>query len=101
MKTDALWHEFNAARAALEPLDRVMLEGYGIAPGDIALLIGITRARVSGGLYEPSDDGGEAFVTPILAHDAIGPESTNPAQTVRFGDMLDLMVWHPRRPDAW
>src|SRR5690349_7991199 len=92
MKTGDLWAEFNAARATLEPPDRALLEGYGIAPGDIALLIGITRARVSGGLYKPAEDGGEGFVTPILARDAISPEAINPAQAVRFGDMLDLVL---------
>src|SRR4051812_3714363 len=101
MRTDDLWAEFNAARAALEPPDRAMLEGYSIAPGDIVLLIGIIRARVCGDLYEPAEDGGEAFVTPILAQDAVGPEAINPVQTVRFGDMFDLVAWHPRRPDIW
>src|SRR4051794_11818071 len=101
MRTDDLWAEFNAARAVLEPPDRAMLEGYGVAPGAVVLLIGITRARVSHGVYEPAEDGGEGFVTPILAHDAISPESINPAQAVHFGDILDLVLWHPRRPDAW
>lgn len=101
MRTDDLWAEFNAARAALEPPDRVLLEGYGIAPRTVVLLIGLTRARVCDGLYEPDEDEGEAFVTPILAHDAISPEAIDPAQTVRGGEMLDLVLWHPRRPDVW
>src|SRR4051794_19240689 len=101
MRTDDLWAEFNAARAALEPPDRAMLEGFGIAPGTIVLLIGLTRARVCDGLYEPDENAGEAFVTPILAHDAISPEAIDPAQTVRGGEMLDLVLWHPRRPDVW
>jgi hypothetical protein len=101
MRTGDLWAEFNAACAAMEPPDRALLETYGIAPGDVAPLIGITRARVSGGLYEPDPDGGEGFVTPILADSASGPESICPERAVRLGDILDLVLWHPRRPDAW
>jgi hypothetical protein len=96
-----LWAEFNAARAAMEPPDRAMLEGYRIAPGDVVFLVGITCARVSGGLYEPDPDGGEAFVTPVLIDDPIGPETISPAQTIRFGEIVDLVAWHPRHPDAW
>jgi hypothetical protein len=85
----------------MDPPDRALLEGYGIARGDVVLLIGITRAHVSGGHYEPTDDGGEAFLTPVLVHDAITPEAINPAQAIRFGEIVDLVARHPRRPDAW
>src|SRR3954471_8128940 len=101
MKSGDLWAEFNAARAAMQPPDRTLLENYGIARGDIVLLVGITHARISDGLYEPAEDGGEGFVTAILADDAISPESSYPERAVRLGDMLDLVLWHPRRPDAW
>jgi hypothetical protein len=96
-----LWGEFNAARLAMTPPDRALLEGHGITPGNILFLIGVAQARVSGGLYEPAEDGGAAYITPALVYDAISPESPCPAQTVRFGELCDLVAWHPRRPLSW
>lgn len=96
-----LWAEFSAAQRDLTPPDRVMLEDHGIAPGHILFLIGISQIRVDRGLYEPDSNGGEAFVSPVLVEDPFTPETVSPETAVHFGELVDLVAWHPRRPSSF
>lgn len=98
MTGDHLWREFNAARAAMTPPDRALLQGRGIRAGDILFLTGVARVRLDGGLYEPAEDGGLAYLTPVLIEHPETPESPSPAQAIRFGELVDIVAWHPRHP---
>lgn len=98
MTAGDLWAEFNAARAEIAPPDRVLLERHGVAAPNIIFLIGLTHIRVAGGLYEPDENGGEAFLSPVLVDDPYTPESTCPAAAVHFGEVVDLVAWHPHHP---
>jgi hypothetical protein len=98
---DDLRAEFSAARLAMSPPDEALLETLGVAEADVKLLIGLSPAIVCDALYEPGPSGGEAFVSPVLVRDAISPESCDPAITCRWGDIVDLVCWHPRHPGAW
>lgn len=97
-----LWAEFNAARGAMSPADRGLLAEHAIAPGDVVLLCGVARVRlIAGGeRYEPHDAGDRTFISPVMIEWPDTPESSVPAQAVRFGELIDLVTWHPAHPHA-
>jgi hypothetical protein len=96
-----LWAEWSAAQRAIESADRRALISLGIKAADTLLLIGKVRAERDGDLYAPDEDGPPAFVTPVFVDYADTPESSSPAQVVRFGDLVDLVAWDPRHPHSW
>jgi hypothetical protein len=97
-----LWDEFNAARAAMTADDRTALAALGIDAGDVLFLIGTARARCIGDdLYEPVEAGPRAFITPILVHEPLSPETNCPAQACRFGELVDLVAWDLKHPHAF
>jgi hypothetical protein len=104
MNTRDLEAEMRAARAALTPEHRLELIEHGV-PADLIgryLLIGAARVRVSAGLYEPVEDGGAAYITPVLVDNPLTPEAEGPQGCARGGGYLvDLVAWHPRRPSRW
>ncbi len=106
MSDDArLWAEFNAARADMRPIDRNLLVDHGITPGVGTLLVGTAPITLNADrtLYEP--DGGvfstDAFISPVMIEHADTPESASPAQAVRFGQLIDLVAWHPAAPERY
>ena len=104
MRTADLWAEFNAARAAMSGDNRAELIGAGVAPEmiDRYPLIGVSRMQVSGGLYQPEAGGRPAYVTPVLIADPVSPETPHRLVYARhLGECVDLVAWHPRRPDRW
>ncbi len=96
--------ELRSARAAMSRKNRAELMGAGIAPEliDRYPLIGTAEMRIKGGLYEPAPDGAPAYVTPVLVGDPVSPEIPDPLVYARhFGDIVDLVAWHPRHPGHW
>jgi hypothetical protein len=105
MKTRTLAEEAAQSFAALPPRCAERLaDGYGVPPMliTIAQLIGIKRVKIKGRrLYEP-DAAGEPFcITPVLVDSPWTPESRDPAITVRYGALVDLVAWRPDRPSEW
>jgi hypothetical protein len=99
---DDLWREFNNARRAMTRADRDTLAALGIDPADMLFLVGFSRGRIVGNhLYEPDESGKSSFVTPVLVHHAVSPETNCPAQACRFGEVVDLVAWHPEAPRAF
>lgn len=70
----------------------------------MAGLVGLARMRPVGALWEPDENGTVAFITPVRVHPgntAHDIESPYPKRAVRAGDIIDLIAWHPSRPDTW
>src|SRR4051812_1988320 len=80
-----LWAEWSAAQRRMEQADHRALLSLGIRLADALLLIGKVPARREGVFYTPDDDGPAAFLTPVLIDYPNTPETTCPAQAVRFG----------------
>jgi hypothetical protein len=80
-----------------------VLLACGVDPNDIALgMVGVGAIRLDGALYEPDPDHGKpAFISPVRIAYADTPESAVPASAVRVGAIVDLIGWHPLRPDRW
>ena len=49
------------------------------------------------GLYRPDPEGRWAYITPVKAGDPLDAAE----DVIRFGDIVDLVAWHPRRPFRW
>ena len=60
-----------------------------------------TGIRVDGGRYEPDPDLPAAFVVPVRVDSAICPEAADPLVTVNSGEIVDLVAFHPAKPDRW
>jgi hypothetical protein len=93
--------ELAAAVRTLSDDQANMLVGYGTNRLDLGL-VGSVLVRVEGEFYIPDPDGGRwAFVTPVRVDTALSPESGVPDNTVRMGSLIDLVAWHPARPNSW
>jgi hypothetical protein len=106
MRTRELAAEMSQASALITRADMaVLVEQHGVAPREIEIfqMIGIARiARTTDSeLYEPDCSGALAFITPVLAHQPMSPESRWPEGYVRFGNILDLVAWDDGVPEAW
>lgn len=98
MNTAELWAEFHQAQAAMTAADRALMGEFGVAPGHVLFLVGVVRGyQVNGGLYQPNGSA-TAYVSPALTENVITPEANGPEQAVHFGEITDLVLWHPRRP---
>jgi hypothetical protein len=94
--------EMSAAAAQLSSDDRAELIALGIDRFDVCQLCGIAPVRRCGGeLYEPDPAGRAAIITPVLVQDPATPESNLPHSYCRFGEVVDLVAWDPRRPRRW
>ena len=99
-----LWTEWATALVdtpwrALAPLLHA-----GVAPETLLLTLpAATRATVrSGGLFEPDDrEGGACFILPVRVDDPNSPETSDPAGVLHDGEIIDLLIFHPRRPQRW
>ncbi len=100
---DDLWAEYTHAQRAITPADRALLVGHGISIGTILFLVGSARIRrdKSRHFFDLAEDGLPAFVTPVIVEVPDTPEASNPPQAVRFGTLVDLVAWHPARPESW
>jgi hypothetical protein len=103
MTGNLLTRELAVAIECLSVSDRKTLIAAGIGTETIdAGMIGTARVRVAGDLYEPDPDaGGIAYVTPIRVDNPVTPEALDPARTVRSGEIVDIVAWHPRHPGRW
>jgi hypothetical protein len=95
--------ELAAAVRALSDDQANMLVACGVNRLDIDLgMVGGVLARIEGDFYVLDPDGGRpAFVTPVRVDTASSPESRVPDSTVRMGSLIDLVAWHPARPNSW
>lgn len=97
--------EFLAARDALAPEHTSVLERYGIPSALVGASgwIGVSPIAVHhrGDLYEPVEDGPRAFITPVRGFPDGALESSDPDVALRYCDIVDLVAWHPMRPDRW
>src|SRR3954464_15417564 len=57
--------------------------------------------RVDGDLFQPDPDGRAAFVIPVRVHSALSPEARAPLEAVAQGEIVDLLAFHPAKPDRW
>lgn len=103
MKTREIASELNAAIDALDEGQRNLLVAHGVGRNDLALgLVGAALIRVEGTTrFAPDPEGRPAFITPVRVQYAETPESVAPDSAVRVGDIVDLVAWHPLRPDRW
>ena len=101
---DILAGELLEAVGRLTPLDRELLAHLKI-PGVILLrgLVGTARIRLSSDEtgYEPADSGPWAYITPCRIDQPFSPETPAPEMTAQWGSLIDLVAWHPDRPDRW
>src|ERR1051325_1377129 len=94
--------ELAAAFAELSGADRDLLIKLGARRSDIDFLIGAAGIRVRRpDLYEPDESGTAALITPVRVFSALNPESSDPHAYCRFGQIVDLIGWHPARPGDW
>jgi hypothetical protein len=103
VKTRDLAREMRYAYAAMRVAEAEELIRAGIPAHiiDLYQMIGVTRIRLAGELYEPEPEGGRAFISPILAHLPDTPESSDPWAFARFGSLVDLIAWDPAHPHKW
>jgi hypothetical protein len=103
MKARALAFEMRQAFVALRPNDRRELLDYGVHARDIDCFQMVGRAKIQrrGDHYEPDTAGRWAYVTPVLALWPESPETPDPDVMCRFGNIIDLLAWHPDRPNRW
>ena len=61
--------------------------------------IGIAHVTVNNlGFYHPDPSGQLGYITPVRTC----PDPTVPSwKVVRFGDLVDLICWHPKHPFRW
>jgi len=97
-------NELSGAQRGLTAEDRIVLERAGVP--DLMISCGMVGAVAieldAGGLhYQPSDDGRRAFVTPCRVADPWTPEAVGFEIVPQYGDLVDLVAWHPARPLRW
>ena len=99
--TADLVSEFLAARDAMTPRYRAVLHAAGIPTALVDLwgLFGVSSVEVYGEHYQPAPEGPIAFIAPIRG--GLSLEHPDPIGLVLFGDIIDLLCWHPARPDRW
>ena len=95
--------ELVTAQTAITAFDRALLERAGVPRIIIdSGLVGAATILVhAGDLYEPMDVGARGFITPVRVADPFTPEAAEYAAVPQFGDLVDLVAWHPRRSNRW
>ena len=87
-------------------LRRAQREFYDRAPTNLIVSqdariwgwIGIERVIIDElGMYRPDPRGLRAFVTPVR----VGNPMVSAWEVVRFGNIVDLVCWHPKSPMRW
>jgi len=104
VKTRDLAREMADAVAALQPRHLDELDRHGLDLLDIVVipqLVGRADVKIEGERYQPDPHGSGAFITPVCIHEPHWPESPYPLEFVRYGNLVDLVAWHPRFPDRW
>jgi hypothetical protein len=105
VKTAELAAEMRQAFADLRREDAEELAGCGV-PKSLIMggMIGVALVRYDGDhgeLYCPDPDGARAFILPVRVEYPDTPQSTEPGWFVQHGDLVDLLAWHPKRPECW
>jgi hypothetical protein len=105
VRTRDLAAEMRQAVADRTPEDAKMLVALGVSPWlvDLWQMVGVATVRTSRNepLYNPDPDGQLVLITPALGHYPDTPETPNSDLFCRAGELIDLIAWHPKRPDRW
>src|SRR5947207_9325461 len=65
-------------------------------------LIGRARICLEGrNGYDPHPEGDEALITPLRREDPETIAAAEPAAGVIWGEICDLVAWHPATPSCW
>jgi hypothetical protein len=102
MDSSDLDAEFAAAKAALLHSDRLILLHASVPPIMIAAdMVGVASIELlDDGLWEPHPFGERAYITPARVDPESGEHESEPRWTF-FGQIIDLIAWHPSTPMAW
>jgi hypothetical protein len=93
-----------SATAAMTRADVACLARLGVPEilVDHFQMVGLARVRETrDGTYEPDDGGRWAFITPCCVHFANSPETSRPDAAPLVGNLVDLVAWCERLPEAW
>jgi hypothetical protein len=94
-----LEYELQQALCGMTPEHAAKLRAAGI---DGEMPIGRSRIVAEGGRYNPWGDVAHyAFILPIRIDWLQTPETTRGIEAVRSGYLVDLLAFHPARPDRW
>jgi hypothetical protein len=97
--------EIGEAVAAMRLADYEALADAGVDPVLVLVpqLVGAARVTIAGARYRPDRAGELAYDTPIRvgAGWPLTPETPRPEIVVRYGQVADLVAWHPRHPSRW
>jgi hypothetical protein len=98
-----LAEEFLVARDQLGAEHHAMLLRCGIQPAIVGRegWIGVTSVQIHGNVFEPSEDGPKAFISPVRGLGTGEIQWPSPAEVLRFGDIVDLLAWNPASPGRW
>ena len=95
--------ELFSAQSAITPFDGALLERAGVPRfliDDGMIAAGSITVR-SDGTYDLDPDGARAYITPCRVGDPSTPEAIGFEVVPQFGNLVDLVAWHPRRPHRW
>src|SRR5829696_4465459 len=84
--------------ADLRPLIDAGVGGAGLAVAPARARISVSRD----GLFEPDPDSDAvAFIVPTRVGNTVSPEVSDPIETVRDGEIVDLLAFSPAFPNRW
>jgi hypothetical protein len=98
--------EFGTAASALlgAPGEAARLLGLGVQAYAIDPdILGVATISLSadGRLYWPDPESDDQCFIVAVRGDPAGPESVDPIDTIRTGELVDLLAIHPDYPDRW
>lgn len=94
--------EYTNLLAATRPEDLRPLIAAGVTEETIdTLAVAIARITVDGLTYQPDPGGGFAYLIAVRVDNPLTPEAADPGETVRSGDIVDLVAMHPAHPLRW
>jgi hypothetical protein len=64
-------------------------------------MVGIAPIARKDGLGQPAPDGALAYITPLRVDRPDTVVAREPWETVRCGEIVDLIAWDPRTPQSW
>ena len=97
-----LCRKYRAALRSTRFADLAPMVGAGVGWRAITCVVpAFATIRVTGGIFEFDESGGDAFVVPVRIENPITPEAFDPATAVSNGAIVDLVAFHPLHPDRW
>jgi hypothetical protein len=96
--------EYMSALERTKPADLDSLRRAGIGEAGFAIRPAVAPIIVTrdGLHYEPDPDGdGLAFILPVRIDNPLSPEAADPDETVRSGEIADLVAFSAAFPNRW